>query len=447
LSVTLGKILGVAGGSAVLLGLALYILAGTPVATFHPDEAMQIHASGDWEVLTGPQGPWALTTRPPYPVDSEAHLRILNGSLHRYAIGLLRSLAGLDPESLPRAPGWDWSKDYGENEAAGHVPRPEVLFVGRAASVLLLAATVVPAWLLGRLVAGTAGAWLFTGLLMLNPLVLLNGRRAMQEGALLFFGLLTILAAFHLARQLAAGRGGRILWVAFGLAAGLTLASKHSGLIFVAGGGAVIVTAALFAPPQTSRLRTGGLLALALAGAAALFVLLSPALWDKPWQRVADAARVRTELVQRIDDGAHTSAGQRTWRIVTMPFMEPLQHFEMADWARTPGLGAAIARYDHSRLAGHPIGGVAGWLATFLAVLGLVVSVAGGWSSSPETTLRRGAAAWWAVSAVLLLGNPLAWQRYYLPLVPPAALLATLGILWITGLVRKKFFRRAPRGA
>lgn len=201
--------------AVALLGVALYVLIGTPLATFHPDEAMQLHASGDWEVLTGPQGPCALTTRPPYAMDSDAHLRILNGSLHRHFTGLLRGLAGLGPDSLPRAPGWDWGKDFLGNDAAGHVPRPEVLFVGRAASVILLAATVVPAWLLGRLVAGAAGAWLFTTLVLLNPAVLLNGRRAMQEGALLFFGMLAVLAAFHVARRLAAGHPGGALWALF----------------------------------------------------------------------------------------------------------------------------------------------------------------------------------------------------------------------------------------
>jgi 4-amino-4-deoxy-L-arabinose transferase-like glycosyltransferase len=438
-------ILRIVAGAAVLLGLALYALVGTPLATFHPDEAMQLHASGDWEILTGPQGAWALTTRPPYTTDSDAHLRILNGSIHRHFVGLLRGLAGVGPESLPRAPGWAWGKDFLENEAAGHVPRPEALFVGRLASALLLAASVVPAWLLGRLVAGSAGAWLFTALLMLHPAVLLNGRRAMQEGSLLFFGLLTVLAAFHLARRLAAGRPGLMAWGLFALASGLAMAAKHSGLLFVAGGAAAIVTAVLLAPPQASRGRQLGLLAAALAGAGALFLLLSPALWDQPWSRLADAARVRAELVRQIDDGAHGAPGQRAWRIAAMPFAEPLQHFEMADWARTPGIGAAIAAHEHSWTRGLPLGGIAGWVATLLALLGLVASVRGG--ALRDGALWRGVAAWWAVTAILLLGNPLAWQRYYLPLVAPTAMLTTLGVLWIAGLVKEMNFRQSTHSA
>lgn len=434
-----GRIRRAAATALLLLGVALYALLGTPLATFHPDEAMQLHASSDWEILTGPQGPWALTTRPPYTMDSDAHLRILNGSLHRHFTGWLRSLAGFGPESLPRAPGWDWSKGFLENEEAGHLPRPEVLFVGRVASVLLLAASAVPAWLLGRLVAGGYGAWLFTALVLLNPAVLLNGRRAMQEGALLFFGLLTVLMAFHLAHRLASGRRGGSLWFLFAVAGGLALAAKHSGFVFVAGGVAAIVAAAFLAPLPASRGRAMALLLISLAAGGTLFVVLSPALWDKPWSRLGDAVGVRTDLVQSIDDGAHGAPMQHLWRIASMPYAEPLQHFEAADWARTPGIGAAIAAHENSWLRGLPLSGIAGWVGSLLALLGLLVTVRG--AEAGDHTLHRCAAAWWAVSAILLLGNPLAWQRYYLPLLPPTAMLTTLGVLWLAGWLRSRWPR------
>lgn len=147
-------------------------------------------------------------------------------------------------------------------------------------------------------------------------------------------------------------------------AAGLAMAAKHSGLIFVAGGAAAIVAAALLAPPTAARGSVLVPLAISLVAAGALFVLLSPALWDRPWQRLGDAARVRAELVRVIDDGAHGAPGQRAWRIAAMPFAEPLQHFEMADCARTPGIGTAIATHEHSWLRGLALGGIAGWAAT-----------------------------------------------------------------------------------
>lgn len=73
------------------------------------------------------------------------------------------------------------------------------------------------------------------------------------------------------------------------------------------------------------------------------------------------------------------------------------------------------------------------------ALLGLIASVKGG--DAANRALHRGAAAWWAVSAILLLGNPLAWQRYYLPLVPPTAMLTTLGVLWLAGWLRGRLLR------
>jgi hypothetical protein len=123
-----------------------------------------------------------------------------------------------------------------------------------------------------------------------------------------------------------------------------------------------------------------------------------------------------------------------------MPFVEPLQHFEMADWARTPGLRGAVARYELSGLSGLPAAGFAGWVATLLAALGLVASAASR-DSTADRTLRWGVVAWWVVSAILLLGNPLAWQRYYLPLVPPTAMLATLGILCAAAWLKERIPR------
>jgi hypothetical protein len=53
------------------------------------------------------------------PVDSDEHLRILNGSIHRHLAGWLPRLAGLPPDLLPPAPGWNWRLDAWANIARG----------------------------------------------------------------------------------------------------------------------------------------------------------------------------------------------------------------------------------------------------------------------------------------------------------------------------------------
>src|SRR5688500_9018779 len=97
-----------------LLGLCVYILAGSPITTFHCDESMQIHMSRDFVTAFLEGAPERLMTSPPYPIDSDGHLRILNGTVNRYAIGLSWHLAGFTPDDLPPPPGWDWGLSYAQ---------------------------------------------------------------------------------------------------------------------------------------------------------------------------------------------------------------------------------------------------------------------------------------------------------------------------------------------
>ncbi|MCX7869799.1 MAG: phospholipid carrier-dependent glycosyltransferase, partial [Terrimicrobiaceae bacterium] len=228
------------GAGAGLLGLAaalgIYVLAGLMKVPFHPDEAMQLHMSRDFDRLLA-EGPLALVTRPPYEVDSDDFLRILNGSIHRHVVGALRTALGLGPELLPPAPGWDWRYDVRANRQIGFFPKPELLVVGRLASAIFLALAGAVALLLGRALGGWSIGAGFAPLLMAHPVVLLNGRRALQEGSMLLFGLLAVLAAALLAKRMAeGGRPHPALWLFFAVASGLCLASKHPGLCFVLSG-------------------------------------------------------------------------------------------------------------------------------------------------------------------------------------------------------------------
>ena len=218
-----------------LLLLATYIVAGLPVATFHGDEAMQIHASHDYATAFLDREPRRLMAGPPYEVDSDQHLRLINGSVNRYAIGLAWHLAGLTVDHLPPAPGWDWRQPYDANVTARRRPWPALLHAARLPSALFLALSAVWMFALGRQLGGRSLAYVVSALYTVNPMVLLNGRRAMMEGSLLCFGSLTMLMAARIGRRVESGGSvPAAYWGGVTLAAALTLASKHSGLIFVA---------------------------------------------------------------------------------------------------------------------------------------------------------------------------------------------------------------------
>jgi 4-amino-4-deoxy-L-arabinose transferase-like glycosyltransferase len=432
-------------------GLAIYTLAGMPLATFHGDEPMQIYMSRDFETAFIARQPLELMTAPPYFIDTDAHLRILNGSVNRYTIGLARALAGIDAEALPPRPGWDWGLSYDDNVASGRLPSNELLVTGRLPSTLFFTASIVVVFLLARLLCGAslpglAAAYLITAIYALHPALLLNARRALQEGAMLFFGLLTVLTAAVIAQRRALEQPLHpSVWVGLSLAGGLTLASKHSGAVFVAGAFGWLIAAEL----TRCRPRACATLAaaLTLSGLAALaaFIALSPALWNDPPARLADLLAVRAELleIQTISDpGAPLSIDQRLAAIAAEPFLRPPMHFEAWFWADYPAIRAEIDRYMASPLSGFQfasLGGLPGVVLSGLAVVGVIgqaLTLIRG--DRPARAAAAGLLVWLAVMAAALVTNPLPWQRYYLPLLPIAALLAGLGALelWQQGAKR-----------
>lgn len=414
-----------------LLALAMFVVVGVPLASFHGDEAMQVYMSEDYAIAFFDRDIARLTAGPPYNIDAEPQLRILNGSVNRYAIGLLWHLAGYSRADLPPAPGWDWGLDYDSNVAAGYRPADTLLHLARLPSALFLAASVAVMFGLGWQFGGRPLAYAASALYALNPIVLLNGRRAMMEGSLLFFGLLAVLLAAHISRRQAQDQSPHPLWwLALAAAAGLTLASKHSGVIFVAAAFGWVALAALLRrrsrdlPLVTLRLITSSALALAL------FVALSPALWNDPPARLRDLLDVRAELVDiqvQADPAAPMPLARRAEFIFVQPFIAPPMHFEAGSWTSFAPIGDEIARYMQSPLSGWQFGPMFGTALTLLAAFGVAALVTPGLRGSVPFEQAAGLLLWAALTAIALLANPLPWQRYYLPLIPPATLLAVVG--------------------
>jgi hypothetical protein len=468
-----------------LLLLVGYILAGVPVTPFHGDEAMQITMSADYDTAFLQGNPAALTVSPPYPLDSPAWLRLINGSVNRYLIGLVWHAGGYPASDLPTI--WQWPLSYDENIAQGHRPPEGLLTLARWPSALLLVASVGVMFALGWRVGGFPAALLASGVYALHPVILINGRRAMQEGALLCFGLLCICLAMHIAQRLTErGRVAPAWWMGLALGAGLTLASKHSGIVFVAAAfgwvGLAIIRQILFtAERQRGRAAEGQssgqllqvpkrgaedipssfveskchliflhrfaaallLCCFALTSSLVIFIALSPALWNDPPARLRDLLTERAALLesQVIAAGGPTPFTARLSGILTQPFLQPAEIYEAGFWANSAAFLAEVGAYQASPWRG--IGGLLPGLAlSALMLLGLGVLlrrliVA----DRTQRVMSAGLLVWLLVSLVSLLVNPLPWQRYYLPLVPVAILLAAVGAGWLTEAGRGRISR------
>jgi|FLYN01.1.fsa_nt_gi 4-amino-4-deoxy-L-arabinose transferase-like glycosyltransferase len=425
-----------------LLLLAAYVFAGMPLATFHGDEAMQIYMSHDYATAFIYKEPHRLVTSPPYYIDSDQQLRLLNGSINRYAIGLSWHLAGLTTGDLPPAPGWDWGLDYATNVQTNHRPSDVLLNAARLSSTLFLALSAAVLFGIGWQFGGRPLAYVASGLYILNPVVLLNGRRAMMEGSLLCFGLLTILLAVIISRKREQGARGLLpWWIGLTLAGGLTLASKHSGLVFVAGAFGWILVTELARRNMRGILTTTLMVAVSLAVVLAIFLALSPALWNDPIARLQDLIAERQKLIDiqvEADPIAPTTLIQRIEAILAQPFLAPPMHYEVAFWANAEPITAEINRYMASPLSGVQFGWLLGLPLTLLAGLGIVSCVWPGLRPQGSAALSLGLLVWLAVTLLSLLVNPLPWQRYYLPLYPAAALLAGVGLQTAVRLIVQK---------
>jgi 4-amino-4-deoxy-L-arabinose transferase-like glycosyltransferase len=423
-------------------------MAGTGLASFHGDEAMQISTSQDYRTAFVEGQPGQLAVAPPYTVDTPPWLRLINGSINRYAIGLSWQMSGFGSTPLPGI--WEWPLSYDENVARGHRPGDAALLAARLPSALFLALSAVVMFGIGQQMGGRLLAYLASGLYAVNPVLLLNGRRAMMEGSMLCFGLLVVLVGVVIAKTphpptpSPLRREGEkdtravkvIWWIALAVAGGLALASKHSGITFVAGAFGWVwlaeVRRAFGSAGWLQRVLTATLrLAACFAGAVVVFVALSPALWNNPVARLGDLLAERQALLdsQVKAYGAPTTLQERVAGILLQPFMTPAQHFEAAFWANAAPVMAEVERYNASPLSGVQFGTVFGGALTLLSFIGLALSVRDGW--------RWGLLTWWAVNVVALLVNPLPWQRYYLPLIPVSILLAVHGALALLRLARQ----------
>jgi uncharacterized protein YjeT (DUF2065 family) len=416
-----------------LMLLAAYILAGLPLVPFHGDESTVIFTSKDYAYLFIDRD-WGRIAYEAAPADpekaTEQDLRLLNGTLTRYLMGFTWQLAGFSAADINAQ--WDWGADWNYNQSAGHAPSAALLHTLRLTAALLLVLGLLAIFAIGWQLGGPWIACMASLYYALNPPLLLNGRRAMMEGAFIAFSLLTVLAGITFLKRPS-------LWRAMllGVAAGLALASKHTALFTVA---AVYAIALGYLIAQTIRSREDDAsdaefvllpyLVLAMAFTGGVFLLLNPAWWSDPLARVLEVLDRRQDLLggQTAAFGGYAGLGEQLVGFLRQVFMAQPQFFEVQAWQ--VWISDPITAYQASPWRGLPIGGsVAG------AVILCGMMALGFWA-----LLRGGAeraAARWMVTlwALAMLGTtalltPVEWGRYYLPAYPAVGLTAAVGLVW-----------------
>ena len=404
-----------------IIALMLYVVAGTALTPFHGDESTQVYMSRDY-VYQFIQRDLNLVQFHEPPISAqEQDLRLLNGTINKYLIGLAWHVGGFTPADLNEQ--WDWGASWDYNTTTNHAPGSALLNVARMPSALLLAFGVPVMFALGWLTGGRWAAFAASLLYALHPALLVNGRRAMMEGSLTFFSLLTVLAGAWWIK--------RPRWIAaltLGVAAGLTVASKHTGAF------TVIAVFGALATLTLPRIRGRGgergwgqryvMLVLGGVVTALTFYALNPAWWGDPISRAGDVLELREALLEGQTNafGGYPDAGAALAGFWRQAFTATPQYYEVEGWGGY--LAEQIAAYEASIWRGV---GLPALILVPLVIIGVIMLVRTTSRQTPRP-LRLLIGVWaLAMLLTVLLLTPLEWQRYYLPVYPPILLLAGMG--------------------
>lgn len=413
-----------------LLMLAAYVLAGVSLVPLHGDEPTQIYMARDYYTWFVEGHPDQLGYQAWETLDGDAatrqDLRLKDGTIARLLYGFAAYLNGFGPEDLNNQ--WAWGSGWEWNHANGHVPSDALLNSARTASSLALIGSIAALFAIGYQLGGRLTAYIGSAFYALNPAILLNGRRAMMESTMLFFGLLVLLIAIYLLKH-------KTWWqyALLGLFSGLAVASKHTAAVIVV---AVFAACGLYylyqmrlAKERPQYMRHFGVLFGAGLLSLAVFVVFNPAWWSDPLARANDVLTTRSDFIssQLATFGGYNGLTEQATGFVRQTLGVPPMYAETGLDGFIVNQQAEIKAYEASGVAGISIGStVIG--SALLASTSLAGFVALFWYEKADGHTRWLIGVWAVAMLLLALLTPLEWQRYYIPAYPVTSLLTAFGL-------------------
>jgi len=464
-----------------LLLLVLYVLSGIALVPFHGDESTYVILSEDYDRIKQGRIERVLYNPDDNP---KQYLRLSTGSILVFSIGFARDITNND-DPIGK---WLWGSSWDKNIALGNMPLPRLLHLARTCSALMGALGVVLLFLTAwRLFSSRLAAWSAALIFATNGPILVNIRRAMQEGPKFLFLILTIYFASYVVESLRNGKMPRYPYVLLGAASGLTLAAKQDTVPVL-----VAVYLALAVIPMWKRDVLQNILTnlfyLGVSGilAYAFFLLFMPVFWGW-WESAFMLTGLVIILLQLpiwdIDRAAKPLAFAGLALVVGMTVVEPSQYgklltpvasmvktreamldgelqnyvgqglfdpnvakgritFLWNNTIKTDVMYMEAKSFDvlpfHEQIAAYEdslLGGRVG--SPLLDGLVVILVVAGGWyllrNFNVENLL---VCSLFVVSGSLLFAMiPSQWQRYFLIMQIPYSLIAGTGLyqIWIWG--------------
>lgn len=460
-----------------LFSIFAYILAGINITPFHGDESTYIITSQDYDRVVKKRDIGHVLFKPEG--DYKQYLRLTTGSILTYSIGFARDITNND-ESLQK---WLWSASWDENVANGNMPSPRLLNLARACSALMGALGILIFFLTAlQLSSSRLVAWIATLLLTTHGDVLLNLRRAMQEGPKFLFIILTIYIATFIIKNFHRINNIRYVYILLGIASGFSLAAKQD----IAPMLVAIYIGLAFIPIWKKESKQNIFinifyLALATMLAFAFFLILMPVFWEW-WENALALIGVVIILfhlpVWKINKSAKflaligfilavglTVKEPSQWNSVLTPLTSMMQVREGAvagqlefvgeradnpnklsfflqtiftsqvmyaevDSFDVPAFHEQIKHYEDSWLSGRVHSQFIDGIIFFFALLGVWYLL------KPFNALSLFIFSLFIMCGVLLyVLIPLPWQRYFLIMQIPYSLIASIGFKKISTLV------------
>lgn len=403
----------------IILIASLVYLTGVINVPFHPDEGTYIYMSSDFVSFF--RQPSELFWQLDKSDELRQHYRLLDPPVLRNWIGFVRWVTR-QPELLAD---WDWSKSWPENQAAGALPDANLLLISRLAVAILFPVTLVFLYLSGKRLGGDLTGWMTIALAATSALILLHTRRAMAESWLVTG------VAFSLWAMIAWRKSPWLCAIPIALA----FNAKYSAAPLLLVG----ILAILWNPREQAQTRRGKFAQVAayLVIFGGITLLLNPFLWAHPFQALSAAITARSNFMaaQSIDFTGASSlyAPQTVWQSLTAMlaqlFFTPPAFSEVSNYvAQTQ---PAVDGYLSNPLNNFLRGPVGGGIQLGFFLLGLITSVRIIFTPLRFTS-KRGPililAALTIESGFLLITTNVAFQRYYLVLLPMVILICGFGL-------------------
>jgi len=411
----------------IFLFLTLFYLWGMDFVPFHPDESTQIFMSEDsFDFI---KDPFSLSYSPDSDLSSKIIYRAIDMPLTRYLIGFARFITnspGLQSD-------WDWALTWKQNLKTGAFPSQSLLKTARIIPTLLIPLSIYLFYFSIRKILPKPPALIAVIFLGLNPLILLHGRRAMAESALLF-GITLFL--WSVTRD-------RIKSVLIGVAIAIAFNAKQTGIFLIPAG----IIAVCVLPDEDQNLKNMlGRIAVIMAVFMTITLLLNPYYWKAPFSAIIFGFQTRAHLLdlQLIDHlgGYSPNIFRQVLNLISNVFILPPAVSEIDNYLGPLTRQIQVYREILPHSWGRNLIGGSIQLTIFLSGFYVFSRRYSSHSKAIKSNLILILITTLSLVIGILFFLPLPWQRYFIPLIPLVAFWFGYGLLPLSEAIKTTLVSR-----